>query len=470
MKLQRFEVRGLAHYSYILSSQGKAVVIDPQRDCDVYTAYASANDLIVTHILETHIHADFASGARELAERTGAELWLSGHDQGEDFQYQFPHHRFSDGETLELGDMRIEALHTPGHTPEHISFLVYEKSGCGNPLALFSGDFIFVGSLGRPDLLGEAAKQRLARELFESVHHKIKDLPDYIEVHPAHGAGSLCGAGMGERPQSTLGYERACNMYFSDREKSTFVQHILANVPEFPEYYKRMKRLNSEGAPLLNGIPGDRAFSAAEFRKEIDESNATVIDLRRPEAFGGGHIPGSYNIGSDQNLAMWAGWVVPYDRPIYLVGDDSTDLEFSRRQLIRVGLDHIRGYLKGGFKTWTVAGFAMDHLPQISVLELSQRLQNKQATVLDVRSPGEWKGGHIAGAIHIPGGSLTARAGELDRNRPVNVICGSGYRSSIATSILRRNGFKDVANVIGGMTAWNKAGLAVERLSSQAAD
>ena len=462
MKVQRFEVRGLAHYSYMLSTQGKAVVIDPQRDADTYTDYAAANDLAITHILETHIHADFASGARELAEATGAELWLSGHDAGEDFVYQFPHHQFRDGEVLELGDMRIEVLHTPGHTPEHLSFLVYERSGCGQPLALFSGDFIFVGSLGRPDLLGEAAKQRLAGELFESVHQKIKDLPDFLEVHPAHGAGSMCGAGMGERPQSTLGYERRCNMYFSDRDKSTFMRHILANVPEFPEYYKRMKRINSEGPPVLNGIPGDHAFSAADFNKEIDDSNAIVIDVRRPEAFGGGHVPGSYNIGGDQNLAMWSAWVVPYDRPIYLVGDDSTDYDYARRQLIRVGLDHIRGHLKGGFKTWAVAGLPLDHIPQISVFELAERLKKNHATVLDVRSPGEWKSGHIAQAVHIPGGSLPARTEELDRNRPVHIICGSGYRSSIATSVLRRAGFQDVANVAGGMTAWTRAGLPVE--------
>lgn len=464
MKVHRIEVAGLAHYSYVLSSQGQAVVVDPRRDFDIYTEYCSANDLRLAHVLETHIHADYASGARELAQAAGAPLSVSAYDQSEDFTVSFPHNDMNDGEALTVGDMKIVALHTPGHTPEHLSYLVHETSRGGRPMALFSGDFVFVGSLGRPDLLGEAAKQRLAHALYKSTFEKIKDLPDYVEIDPAHGAGSMCGAGMSERPQSTLGYERLCNMYFSDRDETKFVEHILATVPEFPEYYKRMKRINSAGPAILGGLPGEKELSPAEFEKEALGGDALIIDLRRPEAFGGGHIPGSFNIGGDQNLAMWAAWVVPYDRPIYFVGDDSSDYEYARRSLVRVGLDGVRGHLKGGIRAWINAGRPLEHVPQITVRELAARVVGSQTNgsrpfVLDVRSPGEWKSGHIEGAMHIPGGSLPGRTNEVADNQPIHIICGSGYRSSIATSVLRRAGVRDVVNIMGGMTAWRQAGL-----------
>ena len=456
MQFQRFEVPGLAHYSYLLGSQGQAVVVDPKRDIDTYLKYAEERGLTITHVLETHIHADYASGATQLAQAAHAELWLSGHDQGEEFAYQFGHHEFRDGEELEVGDLRIVAVHTAGHTPEHLSFLVYEKSRCGQPMALLSGDFLFVGSLGRPDLLGEAAKRKLAGALYDSVHQKIAHMPDGVEVHPAHGAGSLCGAGMSERPQSTLGYERFCNVFMADREKQEFIETVLKSVPEFPDYYKRMKRINSEGPALLDGLPGAAAMTPLAVQEALPRLQAVVIDLRRPEAFGGAHIPGAFNVGAGQNLSMWAAWVVPYDRPIILVGDAGANIEEARRSLVRVGLDDIRGYLKGGMQAWIEAGMPQAHVPQISVRELAGRLQQTKAPfVLDVRSPGEWKAGHIEGALHIPGGSLPKRVEQVPADRPVHVVCGSGYRSSIATSVLARAGRDNVVNVVGGMSAWN---------------
>jgi hydroxyacylglutathione hydrolase len=348
MKIQQFEVPGLAHYSYLLGSKGQAVVIDPKRDVDTYLEYAEKNGLRITHVLETHIHADYASGATALGKASGAELWLSGHDKGEDFEYKFAHREFKDGEELEVADLRIVAVHTPGHTPEHLSFLVYEKSRCGQPLAIFTGDFIFVGSLGRPDLLGEAAKKELANSLYDSVHTRVDILPDGVELYPGHGAGSLCGAGMADRSQSTLGYERFCNIFMAERPKEEFVDTILKTVPPFPDYYRRMKRVNSEGPAVFDRIPGGEAHSPKEFRRLIAKLNAVVIDLRRPEAFGGAHIPNALNIGAGQNLSMWAGWVVPYDRPIVLVGEENTDIEQARRSLIRVGFDDIKGYLRAG--------------------------------------------------------------------------------------------------------------------------
>ena len=466
MRIERFEVPGLAHYSYMIISSGCAAVVDPRRDIDIYVDYAAARDLKITHVLETHIHADYASGASELAQDTGAEAWLSGHDQGEDFQYRFPHRDFRDGEELDLGEARIVAMHTPGHTPEHLSFLVYEQ-GRAHPLALLSGDFVFVGSLGRPDLLGEAAKHRLAAELYQSVHERLKHLPDGVQILPAHGAGSLCGAGMGERPFTTLGYERASNLFFGMRSREEFIDHILRTVPPFPEYYKRMKRVNSEGAPRLGGIPDGGALAPEDFEALIERKNAVVIDLRRPEAFGGAHIPGAFSIGGDQNLSMWAAWVVPYDTSILLVGEENSDCEPARRSLIRVGLDEIRGYLRGGMRSWILDGYPQEHVPQVSVYELAEKMRAGAAWVLDVRSMGEWKSAHIQGATHIMAGELPQKLDRVPRDRDLYIICGSGYRSSVASSILRRAGCAGVSNVVGGMTAWTRAGLPV--VSEQAA-
>ncbi|MBI2678795.1 MAG: MBL fold metallo-hydrolase [Candidatus Koribacter versatilis] len=463
MKFQRFEVPGLAHYSYVLGAAGKAVVVDPKRDIDTYLEYARVNDLSIAYILETHIHADYCSGAKELAEATGAELWLSAHDTGEDFIYQFPHKDFKDGEALELGEVRIVALHTPGHTPEHLSFLVYDiKRSATMPMLMLSGDFVFVGSLGRPDLLGESAKLKLAGQLYDSLNSKIAELPDGLEVHPAHGAGSMCGAGMGDRPQTTLGYERLSNMFFADRDKPTFVHHILSTVPPFPDYYRRMKKVNSDG-PKTVGVEPPRALAVDEFKKAAfgvhsNGGEHVVIDLRRPEAFGGAHIPGAFNIGQAALFSIWASWVVPYDKPILLVGDASTNYDEARRALLRVGLDDVRGYLKGGMTAWVEAGHEQAHVPQISVGELAA-LKGTGGLILDVRADGEWNSGHIAGATHIMGGDLPKRAKELPRDRKIYAVCGAGYRSSVATSVLKRAGFRDVVNVDGGMGAWNRQKL-----------
>ena len=459
MILQRFEVPGLAHYAYLIGSAGRAAVIDPRRDAGVYTEYAAANDLRITHILETHIHADFASGARELADATGAELWLSGHDGGEDFQYRFPHHDFRDGEELRLGDLRITALHTPGHTPEHISILLHDPDRGTQPVALFSGDFVFVGSLGRPDLLGEQAKHKLAESLFESVQKKLSALPDSVEIYPAHGAGSMCGSGMAaDRAQSTLGYERKFNPFFLETDKAAFVARILGSVPPFPDYYRRMKRVNSEGPKIFRGLPGNVPMALDAFQSAIRAEGAAIIDLRPPGDFGAAHIPGAFNIGVGTNLSTWAAWVVPYDVPLYLVGNDGTDYADAICSLIRVGLDDVKGYLRGGMRAWIEAGNACGKIPQISAGEMQERAA-EGAFLVDVRSDGEWQMGHIKGATHIIGGYLPKRTAELPKDSAIYIICGSGYRSSVAASVLARAGFRDIVNVTGGMTAWSQQKL-----------
>jgi hydroxyacylglutathione hydrolase len=464
MKIHRVEVPGLVHYSYVLSSQGQAVVLDPRRDVDVYLDYACDNQLRITHVLETHIHADYASGARDLAGRTGADLWLSAHDQGQDFQYAFSHREFRDGASLTVGGILIEALHTPGHTPEHLSFLVTDLSRGNYPAALFSGDFVFIGSLGRPDLLGEEAKRGLANALFDSLNGKIASLPDGLELFPSHGAGSLCGAGMSERPQSTLGYERHTNPYFSIAQRDQFVHRILSGVPPFPDYYRRMKRLNSQGPALLEKIPGERPLHPAEFHR-LWEQSAVVIDLRHPEAFGGAHIPGSINIGAGPAFNFWAGWVVPYDRPILLVADDGCGIEEARRGLVRVGLDGMEGYLEDGIRSWLDSGFPQASLPQISIEELHARVA-QNSFILDVRSAQEWQSGHIENARNIYAGEVTRHSKQLLTAGPMHVICASGYRSSIAASLLLREGFAEVVNVIGGMNAWSAAGFPVTASAS----
>lgn len=450
MKIERFEVPGLAQYSYVISAEGKAAVVDAIRDSDRYVAYAERHGLRITHVLETHIHADFAAGSLALTEATGAELALSAYDEGEHYRYAMPRRALYDGDVIEIGPVRIQALHTPGHTPEHLSFVLFDTARSATvPVALLSGDFLFVGSLGRPDLLGDVAKHGLAHELFRSLHQRIASLPDGTQVYPGHGAGSLCGAGMSDRGESTLGYERATNPLFLLGEDE-FVREILATVPEMPDYYPRMKVLNARGAPSLTSIPGDRPFLASEVAVLAEREDVIVLDLRRPEAFGGAHIPGSINIGAGQNLSLWAGWLLDPGKRIVLVGEDGDD-EGSRRDLIRVGLDRIEGFLAKGMQAWIDAGFNVARTKQLSAQEVGGH--SAEALILDVRSNKEWKSGYIDGARHMMLGDLARNLDLLPTDRPIITVCGSGYRSSIAASVLARNGFSDVSSMGGGMAA-----------------
>jgi hydroxyacylglutathione hydrolase len=454
MTIDRFEVPGLAQYSYIVSSEGRSVVIDPSRDTDRYVHFLEQRGLALSYILETHIHADFAAGSKALAEATGAELALSAYDAGEHYQYGMAHRSLRNGDSVQLGSIRLEALHTPGHTPEHLSFVLYDtKRSETEPLALFSGDFLFVGSVGRPDLLGEEAKLGLAHELFHSLHRRLDALPDSVQVYPGHGAGSLCGAGMSERAESTLGYERRTNAFFGFAEEE-FVREILSSVPPMPTYYPRMKELNARGAETVDPLPGAIDLSPADVHSLAKECGVVVLDLRRPEAFGGAHIGGAINIGAGQDLPLWAGWLLDASSRIVLV-DNKGDDEESRRALVRVGLDNLAGFLKGGMPAWIDAGLEFERTTQLSTEEVRQGQKDK--LVLDVRSDAEWKAGHIEGAMHIMLGDLPSAIASLPKNRSIISVCGSGYRSSIASSLLARNGLHDVESMDGGMSAWNKS-------------
>lgn len=466
MLFERFEVPGLAHYSYAVGcpGAGRIAIVDPRRDVDVYQRFARDHDVEITAILETHIHADYASGARELAALTGAELYVSGYDKDETYEVAFAHRDMLEGDVVELGAVRLEALHTPGHTPEHLSFLVYDGARSKEvPMLMLSGDFLFVGSLGRPDLLGEEAKRQLAHQLFDSARHKIAALPDGLEVHPAHGAGSMCGSGMSGRPYSTLGYERLANAYLDEGlSEAAFVEKILSTVPPFPEYYKRMKQVNAAGPARLDELSQIEAVAAVDFKGQL-EADRVVIDTRSAAAYGAGHIAGAFAIGAGKDLPVWASWVVPYERPLLLVVDDEVQVGAVRRQLVRVGLDRVEGFLKGGMAAWTAAGYEVGKTATISPSELQQRLQeDTRIRVLDVRSDEEWAAGHIAGAVHIMGGQLPDRIDELPAGGPIACICGSGYRSTVACSVLERAGIEAVINVAGGMAAWQKAKLSVQ--------
>ena len=466
MIFERFEDNVLSHYSYAVGCEGagEVAIIDPRRDIDVYLDFAKQEGLRITHVLETHIHADFASGARELAGLTGATHHASIYDADEIFEVQFGHSDMKDGNTVRIGGQRIQAVHTPGHTPEHLSFLVFDENRSADvPMLFLTGDFLFVGSLGRPDLLGEEAKRGLAHQLYDSVQ-KLADLPDSLEIHPAHGAGSMCGAGMSGRPMSTLGFERIANPYLSpDLTREAFVETILASVPPFPDYYRRMKQVNSNGAKILSGLPGvDTPLRPEDVKAAIDEG-AVIIDLRDQMAFGGGHIPGAYGIGLEK-VSMWASWTVPYDRPIVLVGDEGTKYEAAVRGLVRVGLDDVIGYLEGGVQTWAEEGHDTHELHQISPNDLQDKLEaGEEIAIIDVRETDEYAAGHIPGATNLIAGELRKNLEQVPNGgRSVALICQSGYRSTVAGSVLLQEGMDNVINVTGGMNGWQHAGLPTE--------
>jgi len=461
--LERIEDEGLAQYSYVVGSREAAevAVVDPRRDIDVYLDWSRQHGARIAVILETHVHADFASGARALAARTGATLLESAHDRGETFEVTHPHRDITHGERVSVGDIDLEAVHTPGHTPEHLSFLIFERDS-PEPAAMLSGDFLFVNSVGRPDLLGDEESAKLAGQLYESVQ-RLQSYHDALPIYPGHGAGSMCGSGMGQTPTTTLGQERQRNPYLADGlSREAFVHRVLDSAPPFPPYYRRMKRINAAGPPILDQLPGQRALDVAEFHRRV-QAGHVVIDLRDQTAFGAGHVPGAFGIGVGKMLSMWAAWVVPYDTPLLLVGDDSK-LEEATRALIRVGLDDVQGFLQGGMSAWSDAGLSVARTPQIAPKELQGQLTAREGPqVLDVRTDDEWRDGHLPGARHIMGGYLPERVGEVSRDRPLVVMCGSGYRSTIAASVLERAGFTDITNLTGGMKAWKEAGLDTTR-------
>ena len=445
---QRFFDEGLAQASFLVGCDRtkQAVVIDPRRDAAIYTAAARQLGATIATAIETHVHADFVSGARELA-HAGARVFTG---PGADLEY--PHHETHDGETLAVGDVRLTFLHTPGHTWEHIAILAEAP---GEPVRLFTGDLLFVGGVGRPDLLGEAQTRQLASDLFDSLN-RIMTLDDRVEIHPGHGAGSLCGAGIGREPSSTIGRERSQNALLRHRDRDAFITAVLADIPATPPYFARMKRVNKAGAALLDErrpLPSIRPAAAAA----LSADGAIILDLRPAAAFTAGHPYGALNFAYGPKVGFWAGWVVPPDEPLLLLADDPAHVAEAAMQLLRVGLDGIEGVIAGGFEAWIGAGLPVAEIARISAAELRSAIltgNRDGLRIVDVRTPHEFQGDHVDGSVNIPVGDIPARARELAGAGPVATICEGGYRSSLAASLLAHEGVAHPINVDGGMTAY----------------
>ncbi len=455
--IENFFLGCLAHASYLVSSDGVAAVIDPQRDVDIYLNAAAEKGLKIEHIIETHLHADFVSGHHELAERTGARIYL-----GSDSGAKFPHTPVKDGDSIQFGKCRFDFMQTPGHTLESICIAMTDLAGQSQaqPRAVFTGDTLFVGDVGRPDLSGDYTPQELAALLYKSLHEKLLKLPDETEIFPAHGAGSLCGRQMSSERSSTIGKERRTNYALQARDCEEFIRLLTDSLPPRPEYFGREVELNRQGAAALDRIPPPVPVRAPEVFR-LQSEGAIALDTRPAMQFAVAHVPGSLHIALSGQYASWAGRILGVDDPslgkrIILIGEDADQLRESQLRLARVGIENVHAYLEDGIAGWISGGYELDYIPQISVQEFADLLDQEKdrIAVLDVREPGEVAAGAMPNSVRIPLGQLPVRTGELDPGKLVVVHCQGGYRSSIATSILRRAGFRDIANLTGGFDAW----------------
>lgn len=451
MYFQQFYLTCLSHASYMLGSEGVACAVDPQRDVSLYIDEARQQGLKIEYIIETHLHADFVSGHRELADRTGAKIYL-----GARAGATFPHIAVHEGDEIRFGRVILRFLETPGHTIESVSISVTDLDRGDKPFAVFTGDTLFVGDVGRPDLAPNMTPQQLAGMLFDSLHQKLLPLGDDVEVYPAHGAGSLCGKQMRPERQSTIGKERALNYALRPRTKEEFVSLLTAELPERPGYFALDAEINRSGAPALTELAPLAQVTAEEVLARR-RAGAVVLDTRPAQQFGAGHIPGAVHIALAGQYASWAATILGLDKDIILIAEDEEHLEESRTRLTRVGIERVIGSLKGGMAQWAMEHRPTAEIPQIPVAELNRELTHIQ--VVDVRRQPEWDEGHIQGAKLMPLHKLESMLGELDHDRPIAVHCKGGYRSAIGASLIQRAGFENVMNVIGGFDAWRACGL-----------
>ncbi len=464
MFFKQFYLEGLGHASYLLGSEqtGEALVFDPRRDVDGYYEEARRQGLRIRFALDSHGHNDYLSGLTEIAAHGDVELLGSA-----EAELGYAHRPLRDGEQLELGEVGIEVLHTPGHTPEHISLLVYDRSAsAGEPALLLSGGALLVGDLARPDLLGGRQQaEESARVFCETIQKKLLELPDHVEVFPTHVAGSLCGGHIGSRLSTTVGYERRTNAVLAEvSSKAEFVEECLGldNLPAVPPYWRRMRRQNLAGVAPLGVLREPPALRPDDFRRRAAEG-AIMLDTRPPEAFAGGHIPGALNVGLGSSFATWAGTVLPEGAEVLLMLDSAADLWTATWDLLRIGYDLPEGWLAGGMVAWRSASFELGRLPQITVHELKGKVDVGEVNLLDVRQPAEWVAGHAPGATFVTGGELPRRLDDVPADRPLAVVCDSGYRSSVLASLLVRQGRAEVLNALGGMSAWRAAGYPTVR-------
>lgn len=454
MKVYQIKSDGLAHNSYLLVDGEEAAVIDPRRDCQIYLKLAQKNCAKISLILETHRNEDYVVGSLELQGLTSAEI---GHSKRLGFKYG--EHNLDDGEALTLGKLKITAIHTPGHTDESLCYNVSDLAKSSDPLMVFSGDTLFVGSVGRTDLQGKDNQPKQAEKLFTSIHEKLLPLGDGVLVYPGHGAGSVCGSEISEQAFSTLGYEKKTNPYLA-LSKDDFVQHACAQEMIIPPYFHKMEEYNLQGAPRLRGLPIPKTLSVAGFESALAESDSIVVDTRVPNAFAGSHIPNSLNIWLG-GTAVYPGWVIGYDQRILLVLERKDDICRLTRHFLRLGFGNVYGVLCNGVNEWQEQGKPISYTHTLSADELKANLN--RYVILDVREPSEWhQEGTIEGAQRIFFGDLAKKANSLSRNKRYAVICSVGYRASIAASILERTGFAEVSVVLGGMTAWQKLGYPVK--------
>ena len=470
MYFQRFYDTKLAQASYLIGCQrtGGAIVIDPNRDMQQYIDAASREGLRLSHVTETHIHADFVSGTRELAQRTGATLVLSG-EGGQDWQYAFAAEAgarlVKDGDHLMVGNIRLDVLHTPGHTPEHISFVVTDTPAGVGPWGILTGDFVFVGDVGRPDLLERAAghadtMEAAAHTLFRSLK-RFRALPDHLQVWPGHGAGSACGKALGAVPSTTVGYEKLANWGVAANDEDEFVRIVLEGQPEPPRYFAEMKRINQQGPRILGGLPRP-ARVRGTMLPDVLRTGGVVVDTRPAGAFAIGHVPGTLNIPLNERFPTWVGSLLPYDRDVFLLVDyDACEhcAETAVRDLVMIGLDRVAGIFGAdAFNAWGAAGHKLQSVATSTVSEVARQVETGGITVVDVRGRAEWATGHVSGSINIPLGELSERLSEVPVDGPVLLHCQSGARSAIAASVLQALGRRNVRDLAGGIEAWQRAG------------
>jgi glyoxylase-like metal-dependent hydrolase (beta-lactamase superfamily II)/rhodanese-related sulfurtransferase len=466
MYFKQFYLGCLAHASYLVGSDGEAVVVDPQRDVDEYLAEANAQGLAIKYVIETHLHADFVSGHQELASRTGAEIVFS-----EKANASFAHRAVREGEEIRLGKVVLRFMETPGHTPEGICVLVTDTEVSDEPQKILTGDTLFIGDVGRPDLAGGKGytPQMMAEMMYDSLHGKLLKLPDEVEVYPAHGAGSMCGRNMSKETSSTIGEQRKFNYALKPMTREQFVSLMTADLPEAPAYFPRDAEINRSGARDLSELSPPQALSPQQVSESRDQGNV-LLDVRAAAEFGAGHVPGSVNIGLGGQFAIWAGSLIPLNSTLVLIAETQAQVDESVVRLARVGIENVKGYLEGGVENWRAAGFPVDSIPQLSVVELKEKLATTaDLQVVDVRRPTEYGSGHVPRALNAPLATLDRAAGQLpfERDKPTAVICAGGYRSSAAASLLEQLGFTNLLNVSGGTGAWINAGYPVETPTSK---
>ncbi len=456
MKLKTIKSEGLAHNSYYLSDEAEAVVIDPRRDCEIYTRTAERECANIKYILETHRNEDYVVGSLELQNMTEAEI---GH--GKALPFKYGEHRFDDADKLEVGNLQIRVLSTPGHTDESVCYVVYTSESPEEVALVFTGDTLLAGSVGRTDLYGRKAHAKQARKLYQSIIDKLLPLGDQVVIYPAHGAGSICGGSIGTMEISTLGYERKINPYLQ-LDEDAFVKRAENEELIVPHYFKKMEQFNLEGAPPLSVMAFPKPMMVTDFEDHMHEPNMLVVDTRSPYAFAGSHIPGSLSLWLG-GTSVYPGWLMPTEQYVIFVLERPNDIAKVVARFRRLGFDNMCGYLCPGMSEWQEAGKPIESLGTLSAQQLKAKLAKKEVALVDVREPSEWKEGYVEGANRVFFADLDENSETLPKNKPMAVTCSVGNRSSVGASILRRKGFKDVYNVLGGMTAWQALGYPTKK-------